>query len=220
MPSPLPRALALQPVSPEYGFDRGLPVDRRYIERFLDDHRSDVRGAVLEIGDATYTRRFGGEAVTSVDVLHITDQPEATIVGDLADAPHIPDAAFDCVIFTQTLHLIFDLQAVVATLHRILRPGGVLLLTVPGLTALTEQEGWGHYWTFTDRSVARLFGARFEEVVVHVFGNVAAATAFLYGYAEHEVPRKVIDVVDRRYPVTVAARIRRAQVSHTAGEPR
>ena len=39
------------PFSRRFGFDRGLPVDRYYIERFLVAHAHDVRGRVLEIKD-------------------------------------------------------------------------------------------------------------------------------------------------------------------------
>ncbi|HEY8583155.1 MAG TPA: hypothetical protein VIL49_09400, partial [Capillimicrobium sp.] len=39
------------PLSEAGGYDRGRPVDRVYIERFLDAHRADVRGTVLEVGD-------------------------------------------------------------------------------------------------------------------------------------------------------------------------
>ena len=72
------------PISREFGFDRGLPVDRYYIENFLTHHADDIRGRVLEIGDNSYTRRFGGDHVTKSDVLHVVEgNPQATIVGDL-----------------------------------------------------------------------------------------------------------------------------------------
>src|SRR5262249_6056962 len=58
------------PISREFGFDRGLPVDRYYIEQFLSVHADDIRNRVLEIGDDTYMRRFGGSRVTKGDVLH------------------------------------------------------------------------------------------------------------------------------------------------------
>ena len=83
-----------------------------YIESFLDRHRGDIRGRVLEIGDAAYTRRFGGPRVTQADVLHVDDgAPEATFVGDLADGSFLPDDAFDCIVLTQTLHLVYDFLA-------------------------------------------------------------------------------------------------------------
>src|SRR3954469_20019384 len=125
----------LTPISRAFGFDRGQPVDRHYIEAFLAAHAGDVRGDVVEIGDDAYTRRFGGDRVVRSDILHVSaDNPRATIVADLADADHIASDSFDCVIVTQTLPLIFDIAAAVRTIHRILRPGGVCLATVPGIS--------------------------------------------------------------------------------------
>ena len=66
----LGRTAPLAPVSRSYGFDRGLPIDRHYIEDFLRRHGSwpgyaagDIRGAVMEVGDDAYTQRFGGDRV-------------------------------------------------------------------------------------------------------------------------------------------------------------
>src|SRR5437867_552274 len=107
------------PISRDFGFDRGLPVDRYFIERFLARHAQDIRGRVLEIGDNTYTRRFGGDRVVVSDVLHVSEgNPLATFVGDLTMADHIPSEAFDCIIVTQTLQLIYDVPAALATLCR------------------------------------------------------------------------------------------------------
>ncbi|HEX6050119.1 MAG TPA: hypothetical protein VFZ21_12650, partial [Gemmatimonadaceae bacterium] len=61
----------LTPISRAFGYDRGGPVDRYYIEGFLARYASDVRGRVLEVGDDSYTRRFGGNRVTRRDVLHV-----------------------------------------------------------------------------------------------------------------------------------------------------
>src|SRR5688572_30005094 len=74
----------LEPISREYGFDRGQPIDRHYIETFLGMHAGDVAGHVLEIKDDTYTRRFGVGRVSRSDVLCLeADDRHATIVGDL-----------------------------------------------------------------------------------------------------------------------------------------
>src|SRR5918994_645327 len=124
----------LTPVSREFGFDRGLPIDRYYIESFLARQAGDIQGHVLEIKDRTYTRKYGGSSVQVSDVLDmIEDSPQVTIVADLASAPHVPSDTFDCIICTQTLHLIYDVRLVVQTLYRVLKPGGVLLATIPGI---------------------------------------------------------------------------------------
>ena len=122
----------VRPISADQGFDRGRPVDRRYIRDFLSRHRDDIRGRVLEVGGDGYTRMFGSGVARSDVVDRRPDNPAATMVADLSRAPEIADATYDCVILTQTLQYIFDIRGAIATVHRILRPGGVALATVPG----------------------------------------------------------------------------------------
>ncbi len=205
------------PISRRFGFDRGRPIDRYYIEGFLERHADAIRGRVLEVGDDTYTRRFGAGRVIARDILHVAPgYPGATIVADLADADHLPPDTFDCIILTQTLHLIYDVRAALRTLHRILRPGGVLLATFPGISQIDRgkwAEQW--YWSFTARSARRLFGEVFpgEGVVVEAHGNVLAAIAYLHGLATEEVRREDLDQRDPQYEVLVAVR------AVKAGEP-
>jgi SAM-dependent methyltransferase len=199
-----------KPVSRWFGYDRGLPIDRYYIEGFLAARAADVHGRVLEIGDDSYTRRFGGERVVVRDVLHVSAAaPGATIIGDLANADHVASDSFDCIILTQTLHLIWDVPAAIRTLHRILAPGGVLLATVPGISPIDRGEwrdSW--YWSFTHLSMTRLFAAHFPsaDVSVEHHGNVLSATAFLQGVATRELRAAELDEVDDAYPVTIAVR--------------
>jgi SAM-dependent methyltransferase len=198
------------PINRNWGRDRGLPIDRYYIERFLSAHAADIQGHVLEIGDDAYTRRFGRERVTRRDVLHISEgNPDATIVGDLTCAEHIPTDRFDCVILTQTLQLIYDVRAALKTLHRILKPGGVLLATVPGISQIGDKE-WGDYWcwSFTPKSVRRLFEDNFRgaDVKAESRGNVLAAIAFLHGLAAQELREEELDHSDPAFPVTITVR--------------
>ena len=199
-----------RPVSPGFGFERGTPVDRHYIDRFLEAHAGDVRGRVLEISEDRYTRAFGGDRVEHIEVLHVEDgNPQATIVGDLTAAPQIPDASFDCVICTQTLLLIWDVPAAVATLRRILAPGGTALVTVPGITRVCREEAdsWGDYWRFTAQSARRLFEeAGFGAVDVSTYGNVLAATAQLHGLVTEELSPTDLDVHDPDFEVLVGIR--------------
>jgi SAM-dependent methyltransferase len=187
-------------------------VDRYYIERFLSIHAADVRGRVLELGDDAYTRRYGRGAVTRSDVLHLVDgNPAATIVADLTRGEGLESDAFDCIVFTQSLQMIYDLRAALATLWRILRPGGVLLLTTHGTSAICRREGvddWGEYWRFTSQGLRRLLGELVPEAALEVeaYGNVLAAAAFLYGLAADELRTRELEHLDRDYEVIVAAR--------------
>jgi len=203
-----------RPFSARFGYERGQPVDRYYIERFLEQHAPDIRGRVLEVGDAAYTRRFGANRVTKSDVLHVdADAPAATVIADLSDAGHLPGDAFDSIILTQTLHLIFDFRAAVTTLRRILAPGGVVLVTVPGITQIDTDE-WAHtwHWSFTEHSVRRLFGEEFgpENVTVEQHGSVLSAIAFLEGMVAGELTEAELAVDDPAYPVFVGVRAGKA----------
>ena len=203
------RLLSVRPKSDHWGWDRGTPVDRYYIERFLADHAGDVRGNALEVKDADYTKRYGRDLVR-VDVLDIDPaNPQATIVADLATGEGIPDSSFDCFILTQTLQYIYDVRGAVAQCERLLRPGGVLLVTVPTLSRIVHGDGlqWD-YWRFTMASCQRLFGEAFGDgnVAVRTHGNVLACTAFLRGVALQEIPRHKLDVNDPYFPLLITVR--------------
>ena len=201
---------SVAPISSDFGFDRGTPVDRYYIEQFLGRHAADIGGRVLEIGDDSYCRRFGGTRIKQQDVLHVTaDNPAATIVGDLSQPGTLPADAFDCLVLTQTLHLIFDLRAAVIEMHRALKPGGIVLLTVPGISQI-DRGAWGDtwFWSLTAASALRLFSEVFgaDNVRVEAYGNVFAATAFLQGLAVEEIDTTKLQIDDASYPVVVAVR--------------
>ena len=197
------------PVSREFGFDRGTPVDRRYIDGFLARNAADIHGHVLEIKDDSYTRRFGAKRVLVSQVLDVDPHNgRATIIDDLTSGTRLPSDTFDCVILTQTLQLIFEVRAALDTVHRILKPGGVALITVPGITQVPRAEAGSWYWSFTELAVRRLCDAVFRDgtITIQVFGNVLAATAFLHGLAMHELRDDELDAVDPEYPVIVTVR--------------
>jgi SAM-dependent methyltransferase len=200
----------LTPIDPNWGFERGTPIDRFYVERFVDSHAGDIRGRVLEIGAPDYTSRFG-TGVARVDVLHARDgNPEATIVGDLTNAPHLPSDAFDCAVVAQTLQYVYDVRAALATLARVLAPGGVLLATVPGITRISaiDDELWGEWWHYTARSARRLAEEAFGEgaVEVETYGNVLAAAGFLYGLAASDLRPEELTTTDPLYQVILGIR--------------
>lgn len=199
------------PLSREFGFDRGLPIDRYYVESFLSCQAADIRGRILEIGDNSYTRQFGGDRVTKSDVLHVKEgNPDATIVGDLTNADQIPSDAFDCLVLTQTLHLIYDVRSALKTIYRILKPGGVALITFPGISQISNDE-WKDCWcwSFTSISTRRLFEEFFPSthVKVECFGNVLAAIAFLEGIATEELTSEELDYYDPQYEVLITVRV-------------
>jgi len=201
----------LTPVSRLFGCDRGQPIDRYYIERFLSGQQLDIKGCVLEIGDDTYTKKFGGARITKSEVLHIAEgNPKATIVADLTRADHIPSGIFDCIICTQTLQFIYDVPAATRTLHRILKPGGVLLATFSGISQISryDMDRWGDYWRFTDASARQLFSEAFglANVTITTHGNVLVACSYLHGLGAQDLEQSEVEYDDPDYQVLITVR--------------
>jgi len=199
------------PISRNWGLDRGLSIDRYYIDSFFTRHADQIKGHVLEIGDNTYTQRFGGNRWVKNDVLHLTaGNPKATIVADLASAPQIPSGVFDCVILTQTLQFIYDVRSSLQTVHRILKSGGVLLATIPGVSR-THDPYWDKdwYWSFTPASARRIFQEAFpaDHLEIETFGNVLTAISFLHGLSAEELTRDELDAFEPDYAVTIAVKV-------------
>lgn len=199
-----------EPLSRAFGWDRGEPIDRRYIAAFLSAHAADITGHVLEVGDDRYTRRFGCD-VRQTDVVDVNAaNRRATIISDLATGDGLPSATFDCVVLVQTLLLVFDLRSAVAQVHRSLADGGVVLATLPGISQLCTNVGaeWHDYWRFTEASARHLFAERFGEdrVTVEVRGSLTSACAFLQGRAAEELTQDQLDLRDRDYPLLIGVR--------------
>jgi glycosyltransferase involved in cell wall biosynthesis len=136
--------------------DRGLPIDRHYIEVFLGQHTQEIRGRVLEVGGEEYTRRLGGPRVTRSDVLRVVQRGEgAKLAEELAGGEVLPSDGFDCVILVQALHLVEDVRLALRTVHRVLKAGGTLLMTVPGTMSRLDpgQESNAVHWGFTGLAV-------------------------------------------------------------------
>lgn len=205
----------VKPVSSIFGLDRGTPIDRYYIERFLASKADLIGGRVLEIGDSQYSRRFGGKRVEAFEVLHATaENKAATLVGDLTAPGTLPADSMDCFICTQTFNFIFEVQKAISGAHYLLKPGGVLLATVSGISQISryDMDRWGDYWRFTTASLRKLFEPVFTGgIEIEAFGNVLAATAFLQGVVVEDLPDpSQLDKLDPDYQVVLAIMARKA----------
>lgn len=200
----------ITPISVLFGFDRGKPIDRYYIENFLAQHSNDIKGRVLEVEDNQYTRMFGGSRVTKSDILHVVGNSHSTIIADLTKADSIASNSFDCIILTQTLQFIYDLKPAIRHLHRILKPGGILLVTVPGISQISrhDMDRWGDYWRFTTLSIQKLFEEAFPpaNIETQAYGNVLTAIAFLHGLAVEELTPEKFQYNDPDYQLLLTVR--------------
>ena len=211
------------PLSRDWGYERGTPIDRHYIEKFLEAHAADIRGAVLEVQEADYTKRFGGGRVTKSDVVDLNPfNPQASIVSDLRSAANIGSNSYDCVILTQTLHVVDDMKAVISECARILSPGGVLLATLPCASRVCLEYGdEGDFWRVTEAGARTLFAQLFPDQALDIEarGNVLVNAAFLYGLGCHELTQQELDSVDPYFPLLVTVRAVKSTSTVTAGRP-
>lgn len=202
----------VHPIRRDFGWQAGQTIHRYYTDEcFLPRYANDIHGHVLEIADARYTKRFGVDKVVHSDILHAPPgNDEATIVADLTCAPQIPSHTYDCVILTFTLQFLYEVKSALKTLHRILKPGGVLLIAVPGISQIAryDDDHWGEYWRFTSRSLRILLGELFSQdaITVQSYGNVLTALASLHGLNSRELKSHELNHRDRDYEVTVTAR--------------
>lgn len=202
---------SVKPFSNDFGFDRGGPVDRYYIENFLEAESSVIKGNVLEIADNAYTLKYGGKKVTKSDVLHVNEgAPGATYIADLSKADNLPSTHFDCIILTQTLQFIYDYTSALKHCYRMLKKGGVLLVTVPGISPIEGGEWRKNWlWSFNEASMNKVFTEFFpnDSFTVQAYGNVYAAVSFLHGVGIVETDKSKLDIRDSSYDVIITIKL-------------
>jgi SAM-dependent methyltransferase len=199
-----------EPFSRQFGYDRGTPIDRVYLDDFLGRHADDVRGAVLEVGEPHYTERFGGGRVASTDVVDVDpNNPRATLVGDLADPATLPAARFDCVVLTQTLQFVDDPAAALANAWGALAPRGALLVAVPTISKL-DTDYPRDLWRWTVAGLEELLRRACPggEVEVTGYGNALASVAFLMGLAAEELRPDELAAHDPELALVACGRVR------------
>lgn len=202
------QACPIQPLNRTFGFSRGTPIDRYYIEKFLDEKKQYIRGKVLEIAEDTYTRKYG-TAVKESFMLHISSEDPRFMKGNFETGEGIVEETMDCMILTQVLPFMFECNAAIFNIYRMLKPGGKCLITVNGISQISryDMERWGHYWQFTDLSLRRLLEKEVprDQIQICTYGNVKAATAMLYGIAAEELSREELDYRDDDYQISICA---------------
>jgi hypothetical protein len=199
----------MEPLSDDHGFDRGTPVDRRYIETFLARHNDSIHGSVLEVGDDGYSRRFGTPSQMTVVDIDGTN-PHATLIADLCESASLPAAAYDCIVLVETLHLLSAPAACLANCQGALVSGGSVLMTVPALKRLSPARPQSDYWRFTPAGLELLFERIWDgPFTIESFGNLRVCLGFLCAQVVEDLDDDDFARNDPRFPLTVAAHARK-----------
>lgn len=202
---------SVSPVSPIFGVERGVPIDRFYIEHFLKEYKDQIRGDILEIGDDRYIRKFGSEVSSSYVLRYQAEKSFKK--DDLTDIQSLPQKKFDCVICEQTLHCIFDLKSAIHGLNYLLKENGILLVTLPSISqiSVSDMGRYGDYWRFTAKSAEVLFHKEFPEcdIKIHSYGNVLTCISFLEGIGAEELTKEELLFRDLNYNLLIGVAVRK-----------
>jgi len=189
------------PFSSTYGFERGKPIDRYYLHRFMEAHRALVTGDVLEIQGNSYTERFG-HYLTRADSFDIEPRFEPTFLCDFAHCEDvIPSHAYDCLLLPNTLTHFRELDLCLAQARRIVRPGGIVLASAAGLLPLTGDVP--DYWRLTPHGWREKLTAAWPGATLEIagHGNCLSSVGAQLGLAQEELTIAELDVQDPRFPV-------------------
>jgi len=191
----------VRPFSTCFGWDRGTPIDRYYVDRFFDQHREFITGDVLEIQQSVYTQRYGHHLRT-MHSFDIDPRFGATFTCDLAHCEDVlPSQTYDCVLMPCTLSLLREIKPCLRNALRAVKPGGVILANGAGLIPFDgadtdfwhcSPEGWRHL----TRSVWPDC-----EIVVEGHGNCLAVVAANLGLSAEELTAEELDCSDEVLPI-------------------
>lgn len=205
------------PISRQFATERGIPVDRYYIRKFLEENKKYIVGDVLEIEDSTYTRQFGGEQVSRSIVMDVSAQSDGIdFNANLETGEGIHEAIADCFICTQTLMYIYDLETAAHNIMRLLKPNGVALITCSGLSqnSIRCMENYGTYWGFTSEAVfRRIFEKENNGKLLSsvAYGNCKTVLAHLAGLCIEDLKAEDFETDDSCYPLICCAAVQRTQ---------
>ncbi|TGD79632.1 glycosyltransferase [Hymenobacter wooponensis] len=185
--------------SPGFGCDPCWPIERQYIAQFRQQESAHIQGLVLEMQDFCQAQQESGLAEFAAFTPTDDSPPEHWFKSQFSEAANLPNNTFDCVLFTHSLHLAYDFRDALQTCYRVLKPGGTLLLTVPGVGEW--KDTW--YWSFTPEALLRLLAKVFPgvEAQLESYGNVYVAAAYLYGLELPEISPEKLHHYDPEYQV-------------------
>ena len=192
----------------------GAPADdglhRHFIEQFLETHASDIRGRVLEIPDHGYALRFGGARVTLPIGIDFKETSPPSTVLEALRARHVTPRSCDCVILAHTLHVAYDVRALLQEAAGAAAPGGVVLATLPCTSSIKPERPHGDFWRFTAAAARRLFGEFFpaDGLDVASYGNVLIDIASLYGLERDDLSPEECQTHDPFFPLLIGVRAR------------
>lgn len=186
------------PVCPSFGYTRGTPVDRFYLEQFVDDIRSQVVGVTLEIGGRPGNRElyeFWG--ATEYYTMDADPRAGADLIADAHDRSACKQESLDCVILFNVLEHCARPWDVVENVHHWLKKGGTVFCMVPNIQRIHRDPR--DYWRILPDALQGLFDRFMTRVIT--YGSLLTSIAALSGVATEELTLAELGQVNPQYPV-------------------
>jgi SAM-dependent methyltransferase len=132
-------------------------LTRRRLDIFLKKNATTERVLDIGSGGSSYATYFPNRVTVDID-----PERHPEIVADAAALP-FADASFEFILSTEMLEHVLDPVKVLAEMHRVLAPGGTLILTTRFVYQLHDAPH--DYWRYTRPNLERLF-SDFSEVTI------------------------------------------------------
>lgn len=194
------------PYSRNFGLERGSPVGRYYVEKFLRENAGSIAGRCLEFGEPRYKSYF--PKATRYEITDVVPRPGVNYVCDIHEPRGMPKDHFDAIICTQVFeHLAYPEKAA-RSLYELMAPGGTLLLTAPFINPVHYVPT--DFRRFTPECLDMIIrDAGFVVESVGYGGNSLVSTGSLMGMVQEDFTKAELEKKDPVYPYNILIRARK-----------
>ena len=183
-----------------FGFTRGIPIDRYYLDKFISEIRPQVTGTVLEVGGLLQNRElYQFSQATEYHTLDIAANPGVTQIGDVHDLAMFKPNSLDAVVIFNVLEHCHNPWIVVKNIYIWLKEGGKCFCMVPSAQRLHDFPG--DYWRPLPDGMQQLF-QDFRQRKLYVYGNPMTVIASFMGISAQELSHEELNDFHPDYPVT------------------
>lgn len=207
--------IGVLPFDRDFGDSRGTPVGRYYVEKFLRENADQVRGRCLEFGDPRYKSYF--PAAEKYEVVSIKPGPGVDYVCDIHDPKGLPEGEYDSIVCTQVFEHLARPELAAQSLYRLLKPGGVLLLTAPFLNPVHGLPL--DFRRFTPNALELILqDAGLVVDSIDFGGNSNVSLGSMLGMVQEDFTTKELEIKDPVYPYNCLIRAHRPTAEELVSE--
>lgn len=148
---------------------------------YLEDAFGGIQGRVLDAGSGTWTwlkDKFSQKEGCTVLCFDKFSHKNVDICGDLINLDnYFPPRSFDAVVCTDVIEHVENPFAVINNIARILRPGGLIIISCPFDKELHGEE-YGDYWRITRQGWLGILKEKFQDIEIKHLGHESKPKAY------------------------------------------